>query len=373
MDISTPINSSPSTPKPWDVDSDAPPPLYKSNSTVTSLSPEPIETSENLDSYSDKYQPNYTATPSPTSDLLPELDDQSRFSTPTPRNSISISIPRPRTYTAHTLSGAETMYNSQTLDYKSLSPPPRNPRLTILLVLTPNPASLADLTALETFTPRFCEDFSDKSERSREKWRCVNLYAHYREWAATEVSSGRVGSDTRDLSGSGTRQDRIDDDKDHEIDIGSIHPYALLEKLKQEKEVQWRLAVPVLRTLIDREVKNGARHLVVSGLQAGDVNGLRAFGRLVSILSCPSRFLPFLEASATDNSCSRTRLPNQQAYSLSYLLLRLILPTLRTTKTTTKARSFPEYSLCLRSIIAEPCWYVRVSKIVVSISLFAHP
>lgn len=182
------------------------------------------------------------------------------------------------------------MYDSQTLDYKSLSPPPRNPHLTILLVLTPNPASLADLTALETFAPRFCEDFSNTSERSPKEWRCVNLYAHYREWAATEDSSGRVCSDTRDLSGSGTRHDSRDDDNGHEIDIGSIHPYALSGKLKQEKEVQWRLAIPVLRALIDGEVKKGARHLVVSRLRIGDLDGLRAFGRLVSISPCPSSF-----------------------------------------------------------------------------------
>ena len=68
------------------------------------------------------------------------------------------------------------------------------------------------------------------------------------------------------------------------MEIGAIHPYALRDKLEQEKEVQWRLAVPLLWTLIGKEVEKGARVLVVCGLKVGDVEGLRAFGRAVSCL-----------------------------------------------------------------------------------------
>lgn len=173
------------------------------------------------------------------------------------------------------------MYDSQTLGYMSISPPPTNPHLTILLVLTPNPASLADLTALETFAPRFCEDFSNKSEHPQTDWRCVNLYAHFREWAEMQ-DSGHSVSNTRAMDDN-RRYDGDSHEQKVNIDIGSIHPYALRAKLQQEKEVQWRLALPVLRTLIDREVKKGARELVVCGLRTEDIEGVRAFGRLVSV------------------------------------------------------------------------------------------
>lgn len=67
-----------------------------------------------------------------------------------------------------------------------------------------------------------------------------------------------------------------------EVGIGPIHPYALRAKLEQEREVQWRLTVPVLRALIDREVAKGKTAFVVCGLAVGELEGVRAFGRQVS-------------------------------------------------------------------------------------------
>lgn len=174
------------------------------------------------------------------------------------------------------------MSTSQTLDHISLSPQPPNPPLKVLLVLTPNPARLSELKALEAFAQQFCEDFSSSSfeEYSQEEWCCINLYAHFRECVAMRETGD--ASDDSELGDADGVKRHCENNEDLEVGIGFIHPYALLEKLDQEKEVQWRLAIPVLRGLIDREVEKGARAFVVSGLRVGDVEGVRAFGKSVS-------------------------------------------------------------------------------------------
>ena len=176
----------------------------------------------------------------------------------------------PPTFARHE-SGNETTI-PQTLDHMVLSLSTPNPPITALLVLTPKPASLAETTAFEAFGSRFCRDFGGSDGRD---WNCISLYAHFRKWSTAPKP---------------TPPEPLDTGSEDRLDIGGIHPYALRAKLDQEEEVQWRLAVPVLRTLIDGEVKKGSRAFVVCGLAVGDVEGVRAFGRAVSFLRCASSF-----------------------------------------------------------------------------------
>lgn len=203
---------------------------------------------------------------------------------------------RPRTYARHESEDDHTI--PETLDHMVLSLPTANPPITVLLVLTPQPASLAETTAFQAFGSRFCSDFGGGVG---ENWSCINLYAHFRKCAAAqqkidgEIPFGRRGE--------------IDE---NDAGIGAIHPYALRAKLDQEKEVQWRLAVPVLQALIGNEVKKGSRAFVVCGLAVGDVEGVRVFGRTVSTdvhlhlrVSTTSQWLCWLIRTRTGRPTSR--------------------------------------------------------------------
>jgi hypothetical protein len=74
------------------------------------------------------------------------------------------------------------------------SPNPKTPFFTILLTLTPNSACPAS-SSLEALT-RFCVDFSTTTLHQNgepEKFRIINLYAHYHAWKpASEVSIGSL-------------------------------------------------------------------------------------------------------------------------------------------------------------------------------------
>lgn len=78
--------------------------------------------------------------------------------------------------------------------------------------------------------------------------------------------------------------ERFEDRQEDGVGIGGIHPYALRAKLAEEREVQWRLGVPVLLGLIEREVQRGRRAFVVCGLGAGDWEWVRAFADKVSFV-----------------------------------------------------------------------------------------
>lgn len=200
---------------------------------------------------------------------MPDLTEYSHPpNTPTRTSHANVTPIKPlrlRTFTRHGL-GNENAF-PQTLDHMLLSPPNANPPITVLLVLSPWPANLAETTAFEAFGSRFCSDFGGSNGHD---WSCISLYAHFRKWATAQKFNA-----PNSLGG----REEIDA---NDVGIGGIHPYALRAKLDQEKEVQWRLTVPVLQALIDSEVKKGSRAFVVCGLAVGDVEGVRAFGRTVS-------------------------------------------------------------------------------------------
>jgi hypothetical protein len=80
-------------------------------------------------------------------------------------------------------------YEYTILDHATTSPPAPNPPITVLLALTPQPATIADQAAFEDFGARFSEDFSNVCVE--ETWGVVSLYAHYREWAQRHQKSGK--------------------------------------------------------------------------------------------------------------------------------------------------------------------------------------
>lgn len=98
----------------------------------------------------------------------------------------------------------------------------------------------------------------------------MSLYAHLRGWLE-RFENGGEGMD-------------VDGEGEGEVGIGGIHPYALRAKLAQEREVQWRLGVPVLLGLIEMEARKGRRALVVCGLGVGGWEGVRAFAEKVSFV-----------------------------------------------------------------------------------------
>ena len=167
------------------------------------------------------------------------------------------------------------MHDYTVLDHATSSPPIPNPPITVLLALTPQPANPTDQAAFEEFATRFSKDFSDVC--LEEKWSCVSLYAHYREWAQ-RWQDGVAG----DVTTSPLSWDTI------ETEIGDIHPSALVAKLEHGIDVHWRFFLPVLQRLIERGVHKGMRLFVVSGLKMGDVAGMRAFAQVVSL----SSFMP---------------------------------------------------------------------------------
>lgn len=244
-----------------------PPPPYKSNSTVISLlSPDRNFNSHNSNDrvyeYVSQQQQAYNDNDDDSNATqIPDLTEYGpNCQSPLQNNNITPLKPSPpRSFERHY---SEDENIPQTLDYVTLSPPIVKPPITVLLVLTPQPASLMETTAFEAFGACFCNDLSNPGQ----EWSCISLYAHFRSSMAHE--SGHLG---------GTICGNVED-----VGIGDIHPYALREKLEQEKEVQWRLGVPVLHALVDKKVKKGSRAFVVCGLAVGDIEGVRAFSRTVS-------------------------------------------------------------------------------------------
>lgn len=285
MELSSPFNSNPCTPKPKSRNFHTPSPPYNSNATVVSLDSSPVRNNNSYDIGDhmhdflsrQRQQWNYNDN-DPDATQIPDLTEYSRTHDSPVRTSYAANVtplapPRPRTFDRH-----EIEYDNflpQALSCMSLTPTTANPPITVLLVLTPNPSSLAETTALEAFGSRFCSDFGGGGGGGGAglNWSCISLYAHFRRSAAAQQKV----DDQTSLGGC----DRGEIDGNH-VGIGAIHPYALRAKLDQEKEVQWRLAAPVLKALIDSEVKKGSRKFVVCGLAIGDVEGLRAFGRTVS-------------------------------------------------------------------------------------------
>jgi hypothetical protein len=268
MDLASPFNSNPCTPKPNARNFRTSSPPYKSTATVISLDSPPEGNYSNACDTEDRMQYNWndndsdaTQMPDLTEYSLPPISPVRFFQA----NITPLKLARPRTYARHGLEDANAV--ARTLDHIVLSPSTTKPPITVLLILTPQPGSLAETIAFEALALRFCSDFGGSAGSD---WSCVSLYAHFRNRAAQQEFDEKHPLGGRDKVG-GT-----------DVGIGAIHPYALREKLDHEKEVQWRLAVPVLQALIENEVKKGARMFVVCGLRVGDVEGLRAFGRAVS-------------------------------------------------------------------------------------------
>ncbi|GAB7335117.1 hypothetical protein MBLNU13_g06959t1 [Cladosporium sp. NU13] len=283
MELLSPFRSSPCTPKPRARNLNTTSPPYKSNATVISLDSSPVrepnayEIEDRTHDYLSRQQDQYNDNDSEATQI-PDLTEYSHppntpMRTSYAANTTPVKPLRPRTFVRHQSETDENI--PQTLDHMVLSLPTANPPITVLLVLTPKPASLAETTAFEAFSSRFCSDFGTTAE-----WNCISLYAHFRKWATA-----------RKLTSPNPLGIRGED----KLDIGGVHPYALRAKLDQEEEVQWRLTVPVLKTLIDSEVKKGSRAFVICGLAVGDVGGVRAFGRTIAE---PSGILAFLPTSA---------------------------------------------------------------------------
>jgi hypothetical protein len=188
-------------------------------------------------------------------------------------------------------------YDYTVLDHATTSPLTPNPPITVMLVLTPQPATLADQAAFEDFGARFSEDFSNLTVGKT--WSVVSLYGHYRAWAQRFSESGTpppdegavpgawpcenpniVGQESTATAAAPASPPQCDTADDEE-EIGNIHPSALLTKLEQGIDVHWRLSTPVLQELIEREVKNGTRSIIVGGLKMGDIAGIRAFAQKV--------------------------------------------------------------------------------------------
>jgi hypothetical protein len=279
MDLSSP----PRTPKPISrrIRPSTP---YKSNATVISLdsTPEPYDNINNSNNYDAEhhltaafleFEPNYI-------DNDNSDDFSADFTSPTQRRDNKIpplKLFRQRTYLPE--HSATMQHASEVLDHISFSLPStaNQPEITILLLLTPNPASLAVITDLENITTRFSADFSSVTYNEQQQWHSINLYEHLYGWAARNpLSNGNITAHAAKFDDSIEVDANVDD-----VGIGSIHPYALHAKLEQEKEVNWRLAIAVLKRLIDREVGKGKRRFMVCGLKVGDVPGVRGFARKV--------------------------------------------------------------------------------------------
>jgi hypothetical protein len=274
MDLSSP----PCTPKPISR-SLRPSTPYKSNAAVISLdsTAEPCDnTANHLTADFLEFEPNYTADNNDDDDFPPD------FTSPTQHRDNKIpplKLSRPRTYVPEHHSAEKMKYTSEVLDHMFTSLPTASdpPAIAILLLLTPNPASITVIGDLEEFAARFSADFSSVTYEERQQWHSINLYEHCHGWAARNPLSN--GNRTARATGSDDNMEGVASVDD--VGIGSIHPYALHAKLEQEREVNWRLALPVLKSLIDRQVKWGRRRFVVCGLKVGDVEGVRGFARKV--------------------------------------------------------------------------------------------
>jgi hypothetical protein len=276
MDLSSP----PRTPEPTSR-SLRPSTPYKSNATVISLdsTPEPCDNIANhLTADFLEFEPNYTADNN-DDDFPPD------FTSPTQQRDNKIpplKLFRPRTYVPEHRSAEKMQYTSEVLDHMSTSLPTasNSPEITILLLLTPSPASITVINDLENFAMRFSADFSSATHEKKQQWHSINLYEHFHGWAVRNpLSDGN-----RNALATGSDDNMEDGASVDDVGIGSIHPYALHAKLEKEKEVNWRLALPVLKSLIDRQVKWGRRRFVVCGLKVGDVDGVRGFARKVCSL-----------------------------------------------------------------------------------------
>lgn len=185
----------------------------------------------------------------------------SKATTPPPVPHLKLLL-RPRSYQM-----SAQAFQAETLNYIARTPSKPKPPLKIFLALTPCPASAAENSFFLSLGARFCADFSAEGEQ----WACVSLYAHLRAWMEYSSHSVPEFREAMEVDGEGA------------VGIGSIHPYALRAKLAEQREVQWRLGVPILLALIERQVRVGGRAFVVCGLGLGDLEGVRAFGEKVSI------------------------------------------------------------------------------------------
>jgi hypothetical protein len=276
MDLSSP----PRTPKPTSRTL-RPSTPFKSNATVISLDSTP----EFYDNNNNNHNHNHNAEHYLTTDFLESIDNNSNDDDfppglTSPTNHHNNKIPplklfRPRTYIPEHQSPEKMQYTSEVLDHISTShPPPGPPQITILLLLTPNPASLAEITDLESLATRFSADFGSATHGQEQEWHSVNLYEYFHGWAVRNPVS------KSNIEGNASVKD---------VGIGSIHPYALHAKIEKEGEVNWRLALPIVKNLIDRQVKWGARRFVVCGLKLGAVEGVRGFAREVRVFSRAKR------------------------------------------------------------------------------------
>jgi hypothetical protein len=288
MEISSPL---PSTPPGLDEMPELSPTLYKSKAIIISSDSESESEGRKTPNLATNQQQHGTYHHNSNPNLTPVRT----------RNTMNNNAFEHRIMSAHNDDAAQFLHNMSWYDYTILdhtttSPPTPNPPITVMLVLTPQPATLADQTTFDDFAARFSEDFSNFSVEKT--WGVVSLHGHYREWARRSSKSGTPPPDESPVPGawpldspnlvdlepkstaaptSSQQCDTIDDEKD----IGNIHPSALLAKLEQGVDVHWRFFIHVLQQLIEREVKKGTRSIIVGGLKFGDLAGIREFAQKV--------------------------------------------------------------------------------------------
>jgi hypothetical protein len=288
MEISSPL---PSTPPGLDEMPELSPTLYKSKAIIISSDSESESEGRKTPNLATNQQQHGTYHHNSNPNLTPVRT----------RNTMNNNAFEHRIMSAHNDDAAQFLHNMSWYDYTILdhtttSPPTPNPPITVMLVLTPQPATLADQTTFDDFAARFSEDFSNFSVEKT--WGVVSLYGHYREWARRSSKSGTPPPDESPVPGAwplespnaveqepkstaAPTSSQQCDTTDEEREIGNIHPSALLTKLEQGIDVHWRFFIPVLQQLIDREVQKGMRSIIVGGLKIGDLAGMRAFAQKV--------------------------------------------------------------------------------------------
>jgi hypothetical protein len=296
MEISSPL---PSTPPGLDEMPELSPTLYKSKAII-------ISSDSESESEGRKTPPNLATNQQQHGTYYHHNNNNNPNLTPVrTRNTMNNNAFEHRIMCAHNDDAAQFLHNMSWYDYTILdhtttSPATPNPPITVMLVLTPQPATLADQTTFDDFGARFSEDFSNFSVEKT--WGVVSLYGHYHEWARRCSKSVTPPPDESPVPGAwpldspnvvepepkktaATTSPQQCDTTDDEKEIGNIHPSALLAKLEQGIDVHWRFFIPVLQQLIEREVKKvkkGMRSIIVGGLKMGDIAGIRAFAQKVS-------------------------------------------------------------------------------------------
>lgn len=125
MDLASPFNSNPCTPKPKSRNFHTPSPPYKSNATVMSLDSPPERNYDNAYDFEDPMQYNYNDNDSDATQM-PDLTEYSNSPVRSSQANIKpLELVRPRTYARNRPEDDDVL--PRTLDHMVLSPSIANP------------------------------------------------------------------------------------------------------------------------------------------------------------------------------------------------------------------------------------------------------